>query len=118
MVPVTAFNANLLSLQVSINNGDNWPIGKASSSLGWQPGMAIGKVQLNPVGPAQANVLTVGANSVAITPQGVTEPYQTTLYVPKNMQWINAQLYFYFDTYRSASWILLNQGAYASGGVF
>jgi hypothetical protein len=118
IVQATAFNAGSLPLQVSINNGAPWPIGQASQSLGWLPGIAIGRMQLNAGGVPQPNILGGGDNTIAITPQGAPTPFHTWLSVPVNMQWSSAQIYFFFNGYHSASWMLLNKGNLVTGGNF
>jgi hypothetical protein len=117
MIPVSIFNASPLAVTVVVNSATNsvW-IGPSSLSLGWQPQYDAKDVSLNPGGTAGPNVLATGANSLAMTPDGSVIPTTVTLNLPRDIQWQSLQLYIFFNTYQDFSWIVLNNGAYVTGG--
>lgn len=117
MIPVTLLNASALAVTVVVNSAtDSVWIGHTGASLCWQPQYDMTSVTMNPGGPAAPNVLATGANSLALTPDGSTTPTTVQLEVPGDLQWHSLQLYIFFNTYQDFSWIVLNNGAYVSGG--
>jgi hypothetical protein len=118
MIPVTLFNANPLSVTIGINSPAKplW-LGGTNASLEWEPQVLANTVQLNPSGSAAPNVLAIGNNSAVITPYGALTPFQITLNVSGAQQWMSVQIYLFFDTTKSVSWILLNAGQLVGGSV-
>jgi hypothetical protein len=116
-VPVVFFNANPLAVTVAVN-GATAPFGinGTSSSISWRPQSPFSNpVTFSASGPPAANVLVPGSNSIAITPKGVTNPYTFTVYLPPTFQWNSIELYIYFNSYATVSWIVLNDGQFVAG---
>jgi hypothetical protein len=114
-VPVTLFNANSLSVQISVNNGPQFAIAGAGSYSGWVPqSPASGGPTWSNTSPA-SNVLAPGSNSLMVTPQGAMQPVTLTVALPASMRWSSLQLYLFFNSYADVSWAALNEGQYVTG---
>jgi hypothetical protein len=115
MIPVTLFNANPLGVTVVINGGaSNW-IGGTNRALRWRPQTFTG-LTMNPGDPAPG-VLGIGQNTLSITPQGALQPASAPVSLPDAF-WSSVQLYVFYDTTSTASWLILNGGEYVLGGPF
>ena len=118
IIPVNVYNANTLSMMIGVNAPPSVWIGGTNAGLGWRPQVMLNTFTLNPSAAASPGVLAIGANTLALTPQGSPVPNQTQLSLPGSIQWSSVQLYIYFATTDTASWIILNQGQYVTGGLF
>ena len=112
---VTIFNANILDVVVQVNNGVQFSVSAANATT-WAPSSpSSGAPTWNNVAVAP-NVFAPGDNYLTITPAGVPQGFNTVVSLPKTM-WISLQLYIFFDTYSSVSWIALNNGEYVTGNL-
>jgi hypothetical protein len=110
---VNIFNANTLTLQVSVNNGAQFSVAGASVP-GWVPqGPAAGGSSWSNHGPAP-NALGPGTNIVTVTSQGGA-PIRVTVALP-DVQWSSVQFYVFFS-WSTVSWVALNNGQYVTGGT-
>jgi hypothetical protein len=113
---VTLFNANMLGVTVQVNNGPQIPIAAANTTT-WAPSSPTsGAPTWSNTTPAP-NVFAPGNNSLIVTPTGYTTPFVTTINLPYSVQWSSLQVYFFFNSYQSASWIALNAGQYITGNL-
>jgi hypothetical protein len=111
-VPVTLFNANVLTVQVRINGGNSFTINATSGPLGFYP-IRYTLATFNPGGPS-TGVLGPGPNDLTITPQGALSPSPVTVTIPTQAQIISLQLYIYWDSYNDVQWLALNNGSVIS----
>ena len=118
-VPVVFFNANPLAVTVAVNGATAaFTINGTSSSISWRPQSPFSSpVTFSPSGPPAANVLAPGANAIAITPQHVVTPYAFVVDLPLTFQWNSIELYIFFNSSTTVSWIVLNDGQFVTGNV-
>lgn len=118
MIPVSIFNASALAAAIQVNQAPQpVRIGGTNGAIGWTPQRALGnQVGLDPSGAPGPNVLAIGPNNVVIAPQGSVAPSSFTLVIPGKMQWTALQLYIFFDTMQTVSWMVLNNGSYVTSG--
>ena len=118
-VPVVFFNANTLAVSVQVNGAlAAFSINGTTSSISWRPQSPFtNPVTFSPSGPPSANVLVPGSNAFAVTPKGVTKPYTFSLTLSPSFQWTSIEIYVFFNSYETVSWIVLNSGQVVGGGV-
>ena len=118
-VPIVFFNANTLAVTVQVNGAQTaFTINGTTSSIFWRPQSPFtNPVTFSPSGPPSANVLAPGSNSFAITPKGNTQPYTFAITLPPTFQWNSIEIYIFFNSYATVSWLVLNSGQYVDGGV-
>ena len=119
-VPVTIFNANELSVLITVNNGGLLELPGTGSDQNWQP------QQPNPTpltvtdGPPAPNVFGTSAPNqvLVIFGRGPIFP-PLPISIPQNQSISSLQLYIFFELgTEAASWVLLNAGnPIASGNV-
>jgi hypothetical protein len=113
---VTVFNANTLSIQVSVNNGPQFSVAGASAP-GWTPQtQASDGPGWSYNNPGQ-NTLAPGDNVLTITPAGSAQPSVATVTLPRTLQWGSVQLYIFFNGYGDVSWMALNNGQFVTGNM-
>lgn len=111
---VNLFNSNTLTVNVIVNNGNSFTI-PAASSPNYTPGVPT----TNPTftgGPATPGTIGVGTNYIQVTPSGAVQPFVANINLP-NILWFSIQIYFFFQSNTSCSWLLLNNGQVAGQGI-
>ena len=118
-VPIVFFNGNALAVTVQVNGAlTAFSINGTSSSIKWRPQSPFtNPVTFSPSGPPSANVLAPGPNSFAITPQGTTKAYTFTVTLSPSFQWTSIEIYIFFNTYATVSWLVLNSGQFVDGAA-
>ncbi len=120
-VTVNIFNANSLSVNVSINNGAAFTILGTGAYTNWVPQSPNISVAFTGGSPAPG-MLGIGANQVVMTPAQSASPFTVQMNLPASVNWQSIQLYIFFQSYVSCSWALMNAGqiinyaTVASGG--
>ena len=110
-VPVTLFNAQSEQLQVSINSGPQIVIPGTGPSLNWNPQQPSANFPSFAYGPPKANIFgTDGSNQIQVSIQGSTNSYQYWVSIPPNLPVSSLQLYFFWGSSSTVTWILLNSG--------
>lgn len=108
-VPVSVFNANTQSVQVVVNNGASFTIDGASGP-NYTPQLPTkGGPSFTLGGPAQ-NTFGIGQNQVQITPTNSIISNSFTMTLPASINYVSLQLYIFFATVNSVSWVLLQNG--------
>lgn len=108
-VTVNMFNANVLPINVNVNNSVNtFPIA-AAASPSWLPGVPATNPAFSP-GPPTPGILGIGTNSVILTPQEATSPFIAKIVLSSSVNWSSIQIYVFFESYDSCSWLVLNAG--------
>jgi hypothetical protein len=112
-VTVNMFNADVLPINVNVNNGPlTFPI-TAAAAPSWLPGVPAINPGFNP-GPPIPGFFGVGTNRVVLTPQGAPSPFIAPIELPGTVNWSSIQIYVFFQSYDSCSWLVLNAGAQVS----
>jgi hypothetical protein len=106
---VNIFNANNLPINLNINNGSSMTQIAAAAGPNWTPAVPTTNPSFNQGPPTPGN-LGIGINNVQITPQGSTSPFVAPVNLPSNVNWSSIQIYIFFMSYSSCSWIVLNAG--------
>ena len=112
-VTINMFNANILPINVNVNNGSTmFQIAAAVPPL-WFPGVPATNPGFNP-GPPTPGLFGIGTNRVQLTPQAAPSPFIAQIELPSTVNWISIQIYVFFQSYDSCSWLVLNAGAQVS----
>ena len=110
-VPVTLFNAQSEQLQVSINGGQQIIIPGTGPSLNWNPQQPSANFPSFAYGTPQPNVFgTDGPNQVQVSIQGSNNSYQFSFNIPPSPPVSSLQLYFFWGSNSTVTWIMLNSG--------
>lgn len=110
--PGTVFNAGILDLSVSVNNGPTFNVPSATPPS-WAAGSASLTFQASAPTPG---VLGPGVNYVSVTPSGGISPVLITMNLPSAIPYGQVQLYLFQGT-EQFSWSLLNDGQLVASGV-
>jgi hypothetical protein len=112
-VPVALFNASSQAITITVNQGSQVPVPATGPSLAWQP-----QTQASGTGPTYStgypapNVLgSLLTNQVQAFVGGSPiggGPFSFSL--PNNYPVTSVQLYLFFATVQSASWLVLTDG--------
>ncbi|OLE54215.1 MAG: hypothetical protein AUG51_09270 [Acidobacteria bacterium 13_1_20CM_3_53_8] len=110
-VPVTIFNANQASVQVQVNGGTQFTIAGTGPSQNWQPQQPNpNPLSFNNGYPA-ANVFgTLAPNQVVLYSGGSPISQPLSISIPQTQVVNSLQLYFFFGTTTTVSWVMLNSG--------
>lgn len=110
-VPVTIFNANQQSVQVQVNGGAQFTIAGTGSSQNWQPQQPNPNPLSFANGYPAPNVFGVLApNQVILFAGGSPISQPLSISIPQSQPINSLQLYLFFGSYTSLSWVLLNSG--------
>ena len=115
-IPVNIFNANSLSINVNVNNASRGIEIAAAAGPNWTPAVPATGPTFIP-GPPTPGSLGIGVNNVVITPWGMPSMFVAPIYLPDTVNWSSIQIYIFFQSYSSCSWIVLNAGQQISQGV-
>jgi hypothetical protein len=113
---VNLFNANNLPINVNVNNASSTFQIAAAAGPNWTPQTPTTNPTFNPGPPTPGN-LGIGTNNVQITPQGSTSPFVAPINLPGTVNWSSIQIYIFFQSYASCSWVVLNAGQQISQGM-
>ncbi len=108
VVPVSIFNANTTSVNVTVNNGTQFTVDGAKAPT-FSPAFnnSACSFATNPSG----NTFGVtGTNFVDITPVGSNQPIQFQINISSSIQVTSLQLYMFWASQTTAGWVLLNNG--------
>jgi hypothetical protein len=109
-VTVNMFNANVLSVNVNVNNSLSTFQIDAAAGPSWLPGVPNTNPAFNP-GPPVPGKLGIGTNHVQLTPQGAVSPFVAQIDLAATVNWFSIQIYIFFQSYDTCSWLVLNNGA-------
>jgi hypothetical protein len=112
-IPVNIFNANNQQITINVNNATSGFTVAAAAPTAWTPQTP----QTNPVfnqGPPSVGALGIGMNSVQITPSTWPTPFNAQVSLPGSVNWTSCQIYIFFLSASSCSWIVLNNGQVVS----
>jgi len=115
-VTVNMFNSNNLPINVNVNNGSSTFQIDAATGPNWTPATPATNPTFNP-GPATAGNLGIGPNNVLLTPKGSTSTFNAVINLSGQVNWQSIQIYIFFQSYTSCSWIVLNSGQVVAQGV-
>lgn len=115
-VTVNMFNSNNLPINVNVNNAKSTFQIDAASGPNWTPQTPATNPTFNPGPPTPGN-LGIGTNNVLLTPQGSTSSFNAQVQIPAAVNWQSIQIYVFFQSYTSTSWIVLNSGQLISQGT-
>jgi hypothetical protein len=115
-IPVNIFNANNQPININVNNGTSIIQVAAAAGPNWTPAVPTTNPTFNP-GPATPGNLGIGANSVQITPQGSTSTFVAPINLSGSVNWNSLQIYIFFQSFSSCSWITLNAGQQVGQGT-
>lgn len=112
-VPVSIFNASSESITVTVNQGSQVPVPGTGGAQNWQPQtQASGSGPGYSSGNAAPNVIgNLGTNTVQAFVNGSPiggGPFVFSL--PSNYPVGSVQLYVFFATVQSVSWLILTDG--------
>ena len=113
---VNIFNANNLPINLNVNNASSTVQIAAAAGPNWTPAVPTTNPTFNP-GPPTSGNLGIGVNNVQITPQGSTSPFVAPINLPGSVNWSSIQIYIFFQSYTSCSWIVLNAGQQIAQGT-
>jgi hypothetical protein len=108
-VTVNIFNANTLSINVNVNNSAHTFQVPAANPLTWMPGVPAKNPLFTP-GPPIAGYIGIGTNAVVLTPEGATSPFVAHITLSEVVNWSAIQIYVFFKSYTTCSWMVLNAG--------
>jgi len=114
--PISIFNPNNLPIDIIVNNGSSQLQVLAAAGPNWTPPTPTTNPTFNYGPPAPGN-LGIGSNLIQIMPQGSTSPFVIAINLPGTVNWSSIQIYIFFQTYSSCSWIVLNAGQQISQGT-
>lgn len=109
MIPVRIFSADDLPINVNVNNGPTTLQVAAAAGPDWTPQTPSQNPAFHP-GPATPGTLGIGINNVLLTPQSSTDYFITQIPLPKAVNWFSIQIYVFFRSDTSCSWLVLNNG--------
>ena len=105
------FNANVVPVTVSLNNGSPFSIGATSAAIKFRPQVpAIAPVFV--AGPATPGTIGAGSNTMSITPSGWTNPQAMPFEIPAFLQITSLQIYIFWNSQNSGVCIAF----FANGG--
>lgn len=112
-VPVAIFNASTQTITVTVNQGPQITVNGTAAAQSWQPQtQASGQgPTYSPGYPAPNVVGNLGSNQVTAAVNGVPiggGPF--TFSLPTTYPVGSVQLYLFFKTVQSASWLVLTDG--------
>jgi len=108
-VGVNMFNAAMLAINVNVNNSPTTFQIPAAATPSWLPGVPATNPTFTP-GPPAVGVLGIGTNSVVLTPVDWTSPFIANIVLSGSVVWSAIQIYVFFQSYDSCSWLVLNAG--------
>lgn len=114
-VTVNMFNADVLDINVNVNNSPNTFQIPAAAVPGWMPGVPAMNPTFNPA-PPSVGVLGIGTNNVVLTPVNAPSPFIAEIVLSNSVLWFSIQIYVFFLTYETCSWLVLNSGMQVSLG--
>jgi hypothetical protein len=112
-IPVNIFNANNQAITINVNNAVSGISVAAAAGPNWTPATPQTNPTFNPTPPAQG-VLGIGTNAVLITPSTWPTPFNAQVNLPGSVNWTSCQIYIFFQSASSCSWIVLNNGQVVS----
>jgi hypothetical protein len=112
-VTVNMFNANPLSINVNVNNSPTTFQIPAAAGPSWLPGVPAANPTFTPGSPA-VGVLGIGTNYVILTPQSAPSFFIAHIVLPPTVNWFSIQIYVFFQSYDTCSWLVLNAGGQVS----
>ncbi|MFZ1218243.1 MAG: hypothetical protein WAO00_03070 [Chthoniobacterales bacterium] len=114
-VTVNMFNADVLAINVNVNNSPNTFQIPAAATPSWMPGVPATNPAFNPAPPI-AGILGIGTNCVVLTPVDAPSPFIAKIVLSNSVMWFSIQIYVFFLTYETCSWLVLNSGMQVSLG--
>jgi hypothetical protein len=114
-VAVNMFNANVLAINVNVNNAPTTFQIAAAAAPTWSPGVPATNPLFNP-GPKTPGILGIGTNNVILTPVQATDPFIAKILLSSSVNWFSIQIYVFFQSYDTCSWLVLNAGWQVSQG--
>jgi len=112
-VTVNMFNADLLAVNVNVNNSANTFQIPPAAAPSWMPGVPATNPTFNPA-PPTAGILGIGTNSVVLTPVQAPSPFIAKIVLSNSVMWLSIQIYVFFQSNDSCSWLVLNSGMQVS----
>lgn len=115
---VYVFNAAPVGIYMTVNNGPNRVTVDASNDTSWAPGTPAGASLPVFTGTAsgQPGEFHIGDNSVALTPTSGGGVANVSIHVPNSVNpRSDLQLYIFWATTESVSWMLLEDGQPING---
>lgn len=110
-VSVQVFNASALGISVVVNQGTLFTVAATSSSASWVPSTPTSGGPTWTPGYPSPNVLGQNApNTISASVSGTTLGSPLTFSLP-NSQFTSVQLYVFFATMSSATWMVLVDGS-------
>ena len=117
-VPVTIFNANQASVGVQVNGAAQFTVAGTGSSQNWNPQQPNPNPLSYVNGYPAPNVFGVLApNQVILFSGGAPISQPLSISIPQSQPVNSLQLYFFFGTTTSVSWVLLNSGVPIAQGT-
>ena len=116
MPTVNMFNSNYLPVNVNVNNAPATFAITAAAPPNWTPGVPATNPTCNPGPPTPGN-FGIGMNNVVLTPQGSTSPFVAHISLDPAVQWMSIQIYIFFQSFNSCSFVVLNNGQMISQGT-
>ncbi len=109
-VTVQIFNANTLNISVSVNNGTQVQISGTGPSLNWASQQATNSPWRYTPGYPQPDVFGSGPNQVLLSVPGAISGQNLTITLPGHVPIFALQLYIFFATTQTITWVALNSG--------
>jgi hypothetical protein len=117
-VPVAVFNANTNPVQISVNTGAPISISGTGPNQNWVPQQPSPNPLTYSNGYPAANVFgSLAPNQVTVIVNGVPISQPLQISIPQTGPLFSLQLYIFFGTTSTVSWIMLSGGQPIASGM-